>query len=141
MTDTAVSDLVLSELREMRGEFREMRGEVSCARASVAELKAGFTAMQKAAEVACAANDCRMAMGEDEVKRLRADVDAVKTALVKVETPKARALARDGGLSVSGATIGAAILWALQQWFSPPGVSPSVAPATAPPAAVSEAAP
>ncbi len=55
----------------------------------------------------------------EELREIRSDVGDLRAdvaALKATEKPTPRALARDGGLTISAATLGGGLLWLLQHW-------------------------
>ncbi len=55
----------------------------------------------------------------DELRDLREDVTSLRESVARLEAgekPSPRALARDGGLTISAATLGGGLLWLLQHW-------------------------
>jgi hypothetical protein len=55
----------------------------------------------------------------DELRDMRTEVGDLREAVARLEAtekPTPRALARDGGLTISAATLGGGLLWLLQHW-------------------------
>jgi hypothetical protein len=114
-----LGDLLLSSMQEIRADLREIRDEVGETKDSVGEIKLAVAKLESYAEVL----DKRLLDLEEGQSYSRP------------RTP-ARTLARDGGLTVSGATLALVATAVLNHfWPSKPALNPApVTPTTTQPA-------